>query len=74
MNRETGGSGGGGNSVGIVAIIAIMVLIGFVAWFMLGRSNGPATPAPQGTSEQQPQDESGLDVNVNLPDTVNVNP
>jgi hypothetical protein len=66
------GSGSGGSSVGIVAIIAILVLVGLGAWFAFGRP-GMSTRQPAQTTAPAP-DKSRIDVKVNLPDTVSINP
>ncbi len=64
---------GSSSSVGIVAIVAILLLVGLGAWFMFGRggrSGGTprqvTNPAP--TEQKQP----GVDVKVNLPDSINI--
>ena len=55
------------NSVGIVAILATLVLVGFAAWFFLGRPGNARVAAP--TSQAKSAD---INVKVNLPDTVTI--
>ncbi len=58
-----------GNSVKMVAIIAVVVLIALAAWFLLGQKSRRAT-TPAATSGEK----SDVQVKVNLPDTVTINP
>lgn len=61
------------SSVGIVAIVAILLLVGLGAWFMFGRG-GRTTGAPRQVTTPAPteQKKSGVDVKVNLPDSINI--
>lgn len=61
--------GSSGNSVKMVAIIAVVVLVALAAWFLMGQKSRRATTSPA-TSEEK----SGVQVEVNLPDTVTINP
>lgn len=63
--------GSSNNNVAIVAILAVLVLASVAAWFIWGRPGSPRVAPP--TTSGEP---AGTDVNVkvNLPDTVTINP
>ena len=61
--------GSSGSSVKVVAIIAVLVLVALAAWFFMGQGSRKATTSPA-TSEEK----SDIQVEVNLPDTVTINP
>lgn len=65
--------GGGGSSVGVVAIIAILLLVGLAAWFVMGRGTRSSSPTPASSSAPTEQ-KSDVHVDVDLPDSVKINP
>jgi hypothetical protein len=67
------GNNGSTSSVGIVAIIAILLLVGLGAWFMFGRPGARSKSTPAQTT-QPTQDNSRVDVKVDLPDTITIKP
>jgi hypothetical protein len=58
-----------GSSVKVVAIIAVLVLVALATWFFMGQRSRQATTSPAASEEK-----SGVQVEVNLPDTVTINP
>lgn len=61
--------GSSGNPVKVVAIIAVVVLVALAAWLFMGQRSRKVTTSPA-ASEQK----SGVQVEVNLPDTVTIKP
>lgn len=66
---------GSTSNVSIVAIIAILLLVGLGAWLMFGRTGVRSRSTPTQTTQPAPtQDNSGVDVKVDLPDSINIHP
>jgi hypothetical protein len=63
---------GKGSSVNVVAIIAIIVLVAIAVWFFMGRQPAATPPAPEAAAPSG--DNADVKVEVNLPDTVTINP
>lgn len=61
---------GSTSNVSVVAIIAILLLVGLGAWLMFGRT-GVRTPS---TPTQSTQSDSKVDVKVDVPDSISINP
>ena len=61
---------GSTSNVSVVAIIAILLLVGLGAWLMFGR-NGVQT---RSTPTQSTQSDSKVDVKVDVPDSISINP
>jgi hypothetical protein len=71
----------GGSSVGIIAIVAVLVLAGIAAWLFAGRTPTTATdttnvtvPAPQQQAPAPAADDNDVNLKVDLPDTIKIDP
>lgn len=60
---------GSTSNVSVVAIIAILLLVGLGAWLMFGRT-GFQTSSPTHST----QSDSKVDVKVDVPDSISINP
>ncbi len=67
-------NGGGGSPVNIVAIIAIVVLVGIVAWFVMGSKSRQTATTPPAAKAPAAEKESDVKVEVDLPDSITIKP
>ena len=63
-----------GNSVKVVAIIAIIILVALAAWFFMGQGSRQATTSPATSNAPASEKEPDVQVEIDLPDTVRINP
>jgi hypothetical protein len=61
---------GSTSNVSVVAIIAILLLVGLGAWLMFGRTGFQTRSTPT----QSTQSDSKVDVKVDVPDSISINP
>jgi len=66
--------GSSGSSVKVVAIIAILVLVALATWFFIGQRSRQATTSPPTSNAPSSEENSDIHVEVDLPDTVRINP
>lgn len=64
---------GSGSSVKVVAIVAILILVVLAAWFFMGQGSRQAATTPTGSAPAG-EEKADVQVEIDLPDTVRIDP